>query len=369
MNNINDEYIIKNFFGKSGKLNGNYSTKKYLEANYPDVLQYLENRFDDAESLREIFLRILFKIEHRPKCPICGKLVLWRGRRCYLFNDTCGNPKCYCGLRDIKMMDKYGMTNLGGTEESIEKIRKTKEERYGDGGYNNKEKRFKTNQERYGSNAAVNSEIIEKRRQTCIEHFGVSAPAKSKIVLNKMKNTCLFKYGVDNYRKSEECIKKIQETKRKNGTVNSSKYEKEIYKWLVDEYGKNDIICQYKDERYKNLKNNHTYNCDFYIKSLDLFIEIQAYWGHGPHPFNPNDENDISLLEKTIEKAKNKPIYNRLVVGWTIIDVEKRNIAIQNNLKFFECFDRHITKEKFLNIIHNNYGNIQENNILWYYCE
>ena len=138
---------------------------------------------------------------------------------------------------------------------------------------------------------------------------------------------------------------------------------------MVDEYGIDDILCQYKDERYKNPKNGHTYHCDFYIKSLDLFIEIQAYWGHGPHPFDLNKDEDIKLLNDIREKIKRKPIYNRMLIGWTQTDVEKRCVAIQNKLKFLECFDRKITKEKIINIIKQRYDNIQETNILWSYFE
>lgn len=357
--NIDDDFIVKTFFGKSGRLNGNYSTIEYIKQHYDkSVLEYLKNRFDDSESLRETFLRIYFKIEKRPKCSICEKPVSYRGKRNKLFNDTCGNSKCACKYREITMLNKYGYTNNWCNEDVKNKIKETKTKKYGDPYYSNKEKRYKTNLSKYGSIAPVNEEIIEKRKQTCFKKYGCSAPAKSEVVLNKMKHTCLERYGVDNYRKSDECLKKIQNTKKINGTVNSSKYEKEIYEWLTDEYGTDDIICQYKDIRYKNPKNGHTYHCDFYIKSLDLFIEIQAYWAHGPHPFDKTNKDDLFLLEQIKNKAKHKKIYERYIIGWTINDVIKRNVAKQNNLKFFECFDRNITKEKFLNIIKTKYDNI-----------
>lgn len=366
---IDDNYILQKFFGKSGKLNGNFSTKDYLEKNYPDVLDYLNKRYNDSDNLRENFLRIYFNIEKIPTCPICGENVSYRGKRNKLYNDSCGKVSCYCKIRKNRMIEKYGISNFGGTKKSIEKSKNTKIERYGDVGYNNIEKRTKTCLIKYNKPYAVNDEILEKRKQTCIKKFGGVAPAKSKLVVNKMKQTCLKKYGVDNYRKCDECLNKIQESKRKNGTINTSKYEKEIYEWLILEYGNYDIICQYKDERYKNQKNGHTYHCDFYIKSLDLFIEIQAYWAHGKHPYDENDESDIEILNAIKEKAKTKPIYNRMVNGWAEIDVEKRKVAIKNNLRFLECFDRNITKEKLLNIIKQRYDKFQKSKILWSYFE
>lgn len=350
---ITDDYIKNKFFSKSGRLNGNYSTKEYMQANCPDVLNYIENRYDDSESFRETFLRIYFNIEHRPKCPFCGKAVKWRGKRYLdkLFADTCGCRLCWLKYREQTMIDKFGVPHLGCPQESVEKIKRTKLERYGDPGYCNKEKRFATNIEKYGNVVGVNEEVIEKRRQTTMECFGVPVPAQSEIVKEKYRQTCLKKYGVDNYRKCEECVNKIHESKKRHGTVNTSKYEEDAYVWLKEFYGEDDIVRQYKDSRYVNPKNGHKYHCDFYIKSMDLFIELQMYWGHGPNTFNNESQEDIKYLNEIKEKAKLKPIYNRLVDGWAGCDIIKRNAAHAGGIKLLEIYDRDITKDKLLNSI------------------
>lgn len=323
---ISDEYIKEYFFSKNGRLNSNYSTREYMMNNCPEVLNYIENRYNDSESLRETFLRIYFNIENRPICPICSKPVKWRGKKYLnkLFADTCGDTNCWLKFREQTMISKYGTPYLGCPKESVEKIKNTKLERYGNPNYVNKEKRFKTNLEKYGNISAVNDEIIKKRKQTSILHFGVPVPAQSEAIKEKYKKTCLEKYGVDNYRKCEECINKIDATKKKNGTTNTSSYEENAYIWLKDIYGAGDIIRQYKDGRYVNPENGHKYHCDFYIKSLDLFIELQMYWAHGPHPFNNESQEDIKYLNEVKEKAKVKSIYNRLINGWTYTDVIKR---------------------------------------------
>ena len=350
---ITDEYIKKNFFSEKGRLNGNHSTKEYMQSKCPDVLKYIECRFDDSESFRETFLRIYYNIEHRPKCPFCDKPVKWRGKRYLnkLFSDTCGDKQCWLNYREHTMISRFGTPHLGCSEESVEKIKKTKMERYGDPFYVNKEKRFITNLERYGNTVGVNESVIEKRRQTSMKHFGVPSPIQSEIVKEKYRKTCMERYGVDNYRKSEECVNKIINTKKRNGTVNTSKYEENVYIWLKDAYGEDDIIRQYRDKRYINPKNGHMYHCDFYIKSLDLFIELQIYWQHGPHPFNSLSQEDIDYLNEAKEKARAKPIYNRLVEGWAHYDVIKRNAARDSGIKLLEIYDRSITKESLLSSI------------------
>ena len=48
-------------------------------------------------------------------------------------------------------------------------------------------------------------------------------------------------------------------------------------------FEKDDIIRQYYD------KDRYPFNCDFYIKSKDLFIEYQGHPSHGYCPFNRNN--------------------------------------------------------------------------------
>ena len=350
---IDDSYIIGHYFNSKGRLNGNHSVESYLKVHDPEAFEYLKRRYDDSESLRETFLRIYYGIEKRPKCPICGKTVTYRGRKNHLFNDTCANGKCYVKKREQTNVLKYGIPNLGGIHP--EKIRQTKLERYGDAGYHNEEKRMRTFQERYGlsSNDPRFQKIVEKRRQTSFKRYGVSNPNKTDIVKQKIKSTCLERYGVDNYRKSELCKEKILATKKANGKVTSSKLEEMCLEWAIEAFGKDSIIPQYTDSRYMNPENGHKYRCDLYIKPYDIFIEIQGYWAHGPHPFDQNSSEDQALLDGLQEKTKTRKIYERYIEAWTISDPMKRLQAKENNLRYIEIFDRKITKETFTRLIYN----------------
>ena len=202
-----------------------------------------------------------------------------------------------------------------------------------------------TNLKKYGVKSVLSSkECREKIKQTNLERYGVDHNWKSEEVKEKIKQTNLERYGVDNPRKNKKVQEKVWESMKINGTCNTSKIEEDIYQWLISEFSKDDIIRQYKEERYP-------WHCDFYIKSLDLFIEIQGYRAHGKHPFDENNLEDLKLLEKWKELSKTKNYYNRLIEGWTVSDVKKRNIAKENNLKFQEFFIEDIIKEKFLKII------------------
>lgn len=218
----------------------------------------------------------------------------------------------------------------------------------------------------------------EKRKQTCLEKYGVENVHQAQSVKEKTKNTCLEIYGVDNPAKSDIVKKKTKETnaqnwpdpnnyhnlqqahqtlinrfgsiqefyqwrynnidwdavikkqiatKRKNGTFNYSKPEEELYQQLILQYGEEDIIRNYKDERYP-------FYCDFYIKSQDKFIELNRHWTHGGHPFDINNIKDLKKVASWQEKAKNSEYMQYAIINWTIRDPLKLKTAKENNLNY-----------------------------------
>ena len=116
-------------------------------------------------------------------------------------------------------------------------------------------------------------------------------------------------------------------TKKKNRTFNTSKPEEETYKLLCEKFGKNNVLRQYKSEKYP-------FNCDFYIKTQDLYIECNFSWTHGGHWFNESNKNDIIVLNSWKEKAKKSNYYKNAIKNWTKRDLEKLAKAKENNLNY-----------------------------------
>lgn len=71
------------------------------------------------------------------------------------------------------------------------------------------------------------------------------------------------------------------------------------------------------------IDDRYPYHIDFYIKSLDIFIEINGHWTHNTHLFNPNDPADITELNILLEKAKNNSYYKSAVKVWSETDPQK----------------------------------------------
>lgn len=174
----------------------------------------------------------------------------------------------------------------------------------------------------------------EQRKKCSASHIGKhhTEDAKKKISENSNNNrekaykTLCETYGsVENFYKYMH--RKGEETKRINNSFNTSKPETLFYKELCEKYGKNNVLRNYKCDRYP-------FRCDFYIKSIDKFIELNLHWTHGSRPYVANDEFCVAQLELWKEKAKTSKFYEAAIQTWTERDVEKLSVATKNHLNY-----------------------------------
>jgi hypothetical protein len=257
---------------------------------------------------------------------------------------------------------KYGITNVFQINKIKQKIKQTKLERYGDENYLNRDKIKQTKLERYGDENYLNRDKIkqtklerygdenynnqQKIKDTFNKKYNVDHNWKIKEIhdhcwddytINKRKQTSLLHYGVEHPHQSQIIQEKIYQTKRKNHTFNTSKIEIDTYNLLKEKYP--DVIYQYKD------KQRYPFICDFYIPSLDLFIECNYHWTHGGKPYEGTINDNKKLQEW---KDKNTKYYNNAITTWIVRDVNKRNIAKQNKLNWIEFFSLEELKEELL---------------------
>ena len=386
---VTDDIVKEEFKAKRYLYNPN-TLRRYtsgIEGKYnKDIYEYLINRYDDSDSLKETLFRIYNGIEEHPKCPTCGKPLVFKG----IFFKFCSNI-CAQSSDEIKQkikqtcLEKYGVDNYNKTKESKEKIKQTCLEKYGVEYFwqsdECKEKIKQTCLEKYGVDSPLKSEKIRnKGKQTCLEKYGVDNPAKleenkEKVkqtclkkygglapicdpnIKNQIKQTCLEKYGVDNYGKSlkhkinmstimssDEMQEHRYNVMTKNHSFNTSKPEEELYLYIKEKFPS--VKRQYKD------KLRYPYNCDFYIPELDYFIELQGYYTHNTHPYNPNSISDQVLVERYKERYGPKC---QAITIWTLKDPEKRDCAKCNHLNFKEIWNLEEGKKFIDNLFENHY--------------
>lgn len=164
----------------------------------------------------------------------------------------------------------------------------------------------------------------------------------------RQRCTNIRRYGVENPMKKKEFADANWENKKKNGTCNSSRPEEQMYKDLVQVFGKKMVKRNYnKDARYP-------FYCDFYIVSHDIFIELNATWFHGKHFFDANNTADVRLLNLWETKAESNHLaYKEAIYRWTVNDPLKLKTAIQNGLNYMVFWDNDLTD---FHIWLENYG-------------
>ena len=127
-------------------------------------------------------------------------------------------------------------------------------------------------------------------------------------------------------------VEKIMKSKKENNSFHTSKPEKDLLNLLNIIFNREDIETQYcKDPRYP-------FPCDFYVKSLNLFIELNIFMTHGFHPFNPDNIEDIKKVQLWKEKSKTHPLYKIALKVWIESDPKKLKIAKENKLNYLMVY-------------------------------
>lgn len=402
---MSNQELIEYLTDNSGEYNKRIN-RKYLETHDLNILHILYNVYDDLSEktpVYEIYYRLKNNLKKRPVCIICGKPVKYTSGHYAKF---CSKECQYSDLgkkitKEIKIksnLEKYGVEHTSQLKEVTDKRTKSRADHVDKIQQHVRESLYKkygaydvmhiphilqkikdTNLKKFGVEFPLqqlkkeNCEIYQKISQTYINKFGVDSPLKNKEVREKIKQTNIQKYGVDNPLKNKEIREKIKQTNIQKYGVDNPLKNKEIWKksqdnrqissksklennflnYLKLKYESDDIITQYKSKEYP-------YYCDFYIKSINLYIEIQGHWTHNDHPFDINNLNDQQIMNIWRTKSLSDKYYKNALNTWTIKDVEKRNTAIQNNLNYLEIFGK-TDLNKYIDIFENYIKNMENN--------
>ena len=295
---------------------------------YINLYNYIINRYNDYNNIydlnskkdikvlfRESLVRIIYNINKRPICKKCGKPVHFNGKKSLNFyhtycSNSCSNSATYNPIVIAKQY-KYNLEHYGvKTNFEINKY---------------KEKRLNTINNKYGDNAF--KLFFEKSKKTCIERYGVDSPMKLDLFKEKQYKTCKLRYGSIYYTQTKDYLNKSYNTRKQNNTFNTSKPEEQGYKLLYNKFGLCNVKRQYKSELYP-------FNCDFYIISINTYIEFNFFWTHGDHLYNKNSIDDINKLNRWKAKSKTHKMYINAIKVWTETDIKKQETAKRNNLNY-----------------------------------
>lgn len=245
----------------------------------------------------------------------------------------------------IRLLKYYDIHKEPGKH--TEKIAQVKLERYGSATYNNRMVAKETCLGKYGVDNPFRDR--EAMQQAWIEKLGVDHPMRSPEVIQKNqegrnyiessqkgRQTYFEKTGYSNPSKNPECIKKNLQTRIDHGVFDSpgtSNIERRFEKLLKRKFPA--VLAHYRDARYGRAT-GYTFECDFYIPSEDLFIELNGHPSHYKHPFNESNPKDAAVRDRLINSSK--PWDQKLLETWTFRDVEKRECAAQQKLNYLVIY-------------------------------
>ena len=296
----------------------NIVEKLDLNSKSPGKLKYNQKVFEKYKDKFDNISEFIYYYKHgyssKPKCINCGKELKFNVKKFKYSNFCsleCGSHHPNTIKKRINTMSKLDENNLSIFKKSGQKIKQTRKNNIDNNGLNSYEraalKRLTTYNEN-GLNSYQYGGLKAKQTQlSSIDQNGLNGYDR----MNLKKLQTIDEYGLNSVQRG--CVKDYL-TKKKHNTFNKSFIENKIYKKLLNNFAIEDVIRQYKSKEYP-------FACDFYIKSLKLYIEYHGSWTHGKHSkkvfgtFDKNNQEHIALLNKWT--AKKSKYYDNAIKTWT----------------------------------------------------
>lgn len=299
-------------------------------------------------------------------CPIHG--VFLQAPAKHLAGRGCTNKECIAAKKIATTMARFGVENAMKSRDVVKKLEASNMEKFG---VRNpmqsdsvKAKAVATNMSRYhvpytcmaesvkakreatmtsvyGGNSPMCSPSVRRKAEaTMMREYDVAHALQSEAFRSKQAETLMANLGVKNPMFSPECRRKVVETKRENHTANSSGPEDILYGLLCERFGEGDVETQYWSDAYPH-------GCDFYVKSRDMYIELNGDWSHGDHWYDSSSDSDMAVLEKwkiannnpDLIRVNGKTRYEGAYDTWTRADVKKRQDAADGMLNYVVFWD------------------------------
>lgn len=234
----------------------------YKNKGYSIPMKYSEKSKKEAlDSNIAIFVNALdlpasSHIKIRYRCDNCGEefetdYCNWNQSKYKELGDLCKD--CAMKIKLPKaMQDKYGYSNAAQVPSIVDKKKQTDMKKY-DNEWHIASSKVRDNivgvwLGKYGTdNPMKNEEVKKKAIETNNYKYGGNSSLCCEEIKEKVKRTCLLKYGVKNPAQSKEIQSKIRETLYSNGTVPTSKAEKQMCAILEDIFGEENCFPNYPE--------------------------------------------------------------------------------------------------------------------------
>jgi len=221
------------------------------------------------------------------------------GERIYcLINNISERPKCYCGN-----ICKYINYSFGYCKNCSRKC------------------------------SHNSSQVKEKRKNTCLDKYGVTSFTKTEEYLNKTKKTNLEKYGVEFSIKSESSKQKTKKTKiEKYGVEHhmlSEKFKESFVQNNINKFGVDNVSKLESVKRKKKETFQKNYGLDHIFSSNEIkgkMFEIK--YGYNPY-VSDSEKNEFEKYKESVWKYTYR-VKKKLIIEWNGFDYYDGEYIKQN---------------------------------------
>lgn len=276
--------------------------------NYTKQFQKIENK--------EIYDYILVCTKHLPLDKF--RLAI---RIFWVLNKWQDFPKCICGKRLILDNENKGFRLKFKDGKLVYMWPKGCCPSHAQKTENARQNYINTCIKKYGTINAFQADVIKNKiKETLLDKYNVTSPAKFKQFLDKMQNTCIKRYGVKNPYQSEQIKAKIKQTCLKHFNAEHPMQNRDIlvkglkrysyddktfdsapelayYIWLKD----NNIEFEYQPKiRLEYIVNGqiHYYFPDFKVEQQLVEIKGPQFFKADGSICNPYNTDDTGIIEK-----------------------------------------------------------------------
>lgn len=166
------------------ELKDKFAGEAYIRAHFREFYNYILTKYGDIPFREKIYL-FYNGLENVPVCPICGRNTKFIGRT-KGYRQFCSKKCAYIGSIDKRKqtcLERYGVENPFQREDVVEKCRNS---HTGE----SKEKQKKTFLERYGVEwCQQNQEVRKKTERTNLERYGLPYLIQRKDVVERCRNS------------------------------------------------------------------------------------------------------------------------------------------------------------------------------------
>lgn len=134
-----------------------------------------------------------------------------------------------------------------------------------------------TNLERYGVEHLMSDPTSEYRKQrdaTMLERYGNVIPTKTDVVKEKTQQTCRERFGAPYPMMNDDIKAKMIDSTNLRGLYRKSRPEDRMFELLIEQFGIDDVKRQVRPK-------NSNWSIDFYVQSIDTWIQIDGVYWHG----------------------------------------------------------------------------------------